>query len=120
MASLDYDQKLTIDIRTQKLDVATLPPELKETTRILLKFLVIDPCTVDNDLTVTLFYKQDNTGLVKELSYNVPKNEERFKQRLPIGINTREFWVRVYGESMQEAEIGKISLLGIPRRVGNR
>ena len=120
MASIDYDKKLTLDIRTLKLDIATLPPELKETTRILLKFLVIDPCIIDNDVTVTLFYKQDNTGMVKELTYNVPKEEERFKQKLPIGINTREFWVRVVGFNMQEAEIGKISLLGIPKGIGSR
>lgn len=120
MPSLDYDKKLSIDIQTLKFDIATLPPEFKETSRILLKFLVIDPCIVDNDIAVTLFYKRYNTGLVEELTYNVQKDEERFKQKLPIGINSREFWVRVHGFNLQDAEIGKISVLGIPKRIGNR
>jgi hypothetical protein len=116
----DYDKKPSIDIKSLKIDVATLPVGLRETTRMLCKFIVIDPYLIDNDIAITFYYKQDNTGLEKELSYNVSKDEQRFKQKLPKGINAREFWVRVYGSNLTVAEIGKISVLWIPRRIGDR
>lgn len=118
--SLDYTEKLSIDIQSLTMDVATLPAQFKETGRMLCKFIVIDPYIIDNDIAITFYYRQDNTGLEKQITYNVSKDEQRFKQKLPIGLNCREFRVRVFGDELEEVEIGKISVLWIPRKIGDR
>jgi len=117
---LDYDQKLDVDIQTEIVDVSTLPSGVRETSRMLLKFITIANYEIDADLSITLYYKQDNSSFENQLTYNVSKDDERFKQKLPAGINARQFRVRVFGSQLTRLEINKISVLWIQRRIGDR
>jgi len=120
MSSIDYNQKLNINIETEKIDIATLPQNIRNTHRFLLKFITLVPYSVDADLTMQLIYKQLNNDTEKTLTYTVSKNETRFKQKLPIGINAREWRLKLTGSELQTVEIGAMSVLWIPRRIGDR
>lgn len=118
--SLDYTEKLNIDIETEKIDVATIPSGLRNTHRFLLKFVSVSPYSIDADITLYIYYKQLNDDTEFTLNYTISKDDTRFKQKLPIGINCREWRIRIIGTELEEAEIGEIEMLWIPRRIGDR
>jgi len=118
--SLDYTQKLSINIESERIDVHTIPEKLRNTHRFLLKFIGMAPYNVDHDLTFTLYYKQLNTDQEFFLSYTVSHTENRFKRKLPLGINCREWRIAVTGSDLTIAEIGEIEVLWTPRRIGDR
>lgn len=118
--SLDYNQKLNIDIESEKIDINTLPEGLRSTHRFLLKFVTVAPYSIDANCTVYLTYKALEDDTEFSLDYTLDKDLARFKQKLPIGINCREFRVRIIGIGLEQAEISGISVLWIPRRIGDR
>jgi hypothetical protein len=118
--SLDYNQKLNIDIETEKIDVNTIPSGLRTTHRFLLKFISIAPYSIDVDCTVYLIYKNLRDDTEFSLDYTVSKDETFFKQKLPVGIVAREWRLRVVGQQMEQAEFGEMEVLWIPKRIGDR
>ena len=117
---LDYDQKIDIDIQTEIIDISTLQSTYKDTSRMLLKFIVVGKYKIDADINIYLYYKQFNDDTQFGLNYIISKDEERFKQRLPAGINVREYYIRIIGTGLTEADIDMFGVLWIPRRIGNR
>ena len=58
--ALDYNQPISIDIETEKIDLHTLPEKIRSTHRFLLKFISIAPYTIDANCTVYLIYKNQS------------------------------------------------------------
>lgn len=118
--SLDYNQKLNIDIETEKIDVATIPQKMRSTHRFLLKFVSVSAYSIDVDVSLFVIYKKLEDDTEFSLNYTIDKDLTRFKQKLPLGINCREWRVRIIGTGLTSAEIGEVEVLWTPRRIGDR
>lgn len=91
----------------------------KNTYNYLLKFLVCEYYT-DVDLRIEFQYLVDNE--IRYLFYELPKDKTRIKIKLPVGINTRAWKVRLYNinEKTINTTIQYIGVLGIPIPIGDR
>lgn len=118
--SLDYNQPIDIDIESEILNVNELPDKIRSTHRFLAKFVSIANYRIDANMTLYFYYKQLNDDTEYSITYTVSKDEERFKQKLPVGINCREWRWRLVGEGLTDFEMSEVEVLWLPRRIGDR
>ena len=118
--ALDYTQPIDIDIESERINVNEIPENIRSTHRFLLKFISIAEYSIDVDCTIFLYYKQLNDETEFTLNYTLSKDETRFKCKLPLGINCREWRIRIIGTGLTEAEFAACEVLWLPRRIGDR
>lgn len=118
--ALDYNQPIDIKIESCKFNVNELPEKIRSTHRFLLKFISIANYSVDQDCVITLFFTQLNDDSERQVSYNLLAADNRFKQKLPVGVTAREFRIQIVGEGLTTAEISEIEVLWTPILIGDR
>lgn len=103
------------------LETSHWTPEMgaKNLYNYLLKFLVCEYNT-DVELRIQLEILIGNT--FRYLFYSLPKEKTRVKIKLPVGIQTNRWKVKIYtvGEKTENTEIQYIGVLGIPIPIGDR
>ena len=109
------------NLKDIELETSFWIPELnaKNLYNYLLKFLVCEYKT-DVDLKIQLEILVGET--LRYLFYVLPKDKTRVKIKLPVGIQTNRWKVKIYNiaEKTENTEISYIGVLGMPIPIGDR
>ncbi len=108
-----------IHLESPQYDTDILPAELKNTHRILPKYLHAR-YECDVDLTMTLYVKQLYTDVEISVSYTLSKSNTYAKIKLPLGLLCRGFRYQITGVAVSVCTIYESGLLWTPKNIGGK
>ena len=114
----DFIYESNIDLEYPRWDISVLGG-LKNTHRILLKILHCNYET-DQDLQLILFYKRGQDDTEESIPYTLSKDNNYFKQKLPIGILVREWRLQLLGLDLTQMKLIELGTNWIAHPIGQR
>jgi len=110
---------INVDVQWPRYNVDVLPAQLKNTHRILLKYIhALYSCDVA--LNFNLYFKQLYSDTEYMYQGTMPANQTYFKQKLPIGMLCREFRFEIIGYQVTVCTIIEAGVLWLPKYIGQR
>lgn len=111
-------KKANVHILSPQYDISVLGG-LKNTHRILLKYIHANYLT-DQDLQVVLFYKKLYSNVEESIPFTMSKDNEYFKQKLPVAILVREWRLELHGFDLETFELLELGTNWIAHPIGGR